>query len=239
MHTTREPTPFQATTPPLSSSSRPYGRRCSIRNVGGHERYCGSTSLVSLVQDMAVVIQTNLCDQEHPGDAAFAAAAREELLQLTEAHDDYHRVSDGSVLTSPPQVIIEAMIDPYFDMVNPHMPIWTKDGFRRLMESTGQLFDASKRRAYDVCANNLVLLTLQAKSLHSRATSAHSLPFAERPATPSIDGDLIRSFIVNAKRALENVELLILSPNLLSLQALLSLVRLPIFVEARLTRCSA
>ncbi|KAH6886365.1 hypothetical protein B0T10DRAFT_491043 [Thelonectria olida] len=222
-----ETTPFQATTPPPSSSSRPYGRRCSIRNVGGHERYYGSTSLVSLIQDMAAVIQANLCnaDQETSGaDAAFAAAAREELLQLTEAHDVYRRVSDGSILTSPPRVIIEAMIDPYFDMVNPHMPIWTKDGFRKLMSSTGHLFDASKRRAYDVCANNLVLLTLQAKSLHSRATSsALSTPFTETPTASSIDGDLIKSFIVNAKRALENVELLLLSPSLLSLQALLSL----------------
>jgi hypothetical protein len=186
---------------------------------------------------MAAVIQANLCnaDQETSGaDAAFAAAAREELLQLTEAHDVYRRVSDGSILTSPPQVIIEAMIDPYFEMVNPHTPIWTKDGFRRLMSSSGQLFDASKRRAYDVCANNLVLLTLQAKSLHSRATSSTlSIPFSEAPTASSIDGDLIKSFIVNAKRALENVELLLLSPSLLSLQALLSLVCLSVMARFR------
>lgn len=179
------------------------------------------------MQDMAAVIQANLCtaEQDDSGVSSSANAAREELLQLAEPHDAYKHVSDGSILTSPPLVIVEAMIDPYFDMVNPHMPIWTKDGFRGLMVSVGKSADASEKRAYDVCANNLVLLTLQAKSLHSRATS--SIPCTEAPATSSIDGDLIRSFIVNAKRALENVELLLLHPSLLSLQALLSLVCSP------------
>ncbi|KAI5460371.1 hypothetical protein BGZ63DRAFT_246497 [Mariannaea sp. PMI_226] len=220
-----EATSFQATTPPLSSSSRSYGRRSSIKNVGGHERYYGSTSLLSLIQDMVAVIQTNLCDAEQDSagiDITIITSAKEELIQLTESHEAHRRVFDGSILSSPPQVIIEAMIDPYFEMVNPYMPIWTKNGFRRLISSHGQLFDASKRRAYDVCANNLVLLTLQAKSLQSR-TAPSSIPFVESPPAPSIDDDLVKSFIANAKRALENLELLLLSPSLLSLQALLSL----------------
>ncbi|CAM1503511.1 Fc.00g011020.m01.CDS01 [Cosmosporella sp. VM-42] len=172
---------------------------------------------------MATVILDNICKAEQvgPETASIASATREELLQLTEPHDVYRRVSDGSILTSPPLVIIEAMIDPYFELVNPYMPIWTKDGFRSLMASIGESTDALEKRAYDVCANNLALLTLQAKSLHSRATS--TIPCTEAPSASSIDIDLIRSFIINAKRALENIELLLLSPSLLSLQALLSL----------------
>ncbi|KAK7431161.1 hypothetical protein QQZ08_002201 [Neonectria magnoliae] len=217
-----EATPNHIETPSLSSANTPCGRRCSVRNVSGHDRYYGPTSFVSLMQDMAAVILANLCNAEQ-GIAASAAVAREELLQLTKPHAMYQRVCDGSVLTSPPVVIIEAMIDPYFEMVNPYMPIWTKESFRNLMSSAVESTDASDKRAYEVCANSLVLLTLQAKSLYSRAVS--SMPCTEAPTAPSIDGDLIRSFIMNAKRALENVELLLFCPSLLSLQAIISLVR--------------
>ncbi|RSM04305.1 hypothetical protein CEP52_006887 [Fusarium oligoseptatum] len=67
----------------------------------------------------------------------------------------YAHVSDGSVLTGPPLVIVEAMVEPYFAM---------------------------------------------AKSLHSRAVSSRTS--IEASGASSIDMDLIRSFIANAKRAL-------------------------------------
>jgi hypothetical protein len=175
------------------------------------------------MQDMAAILQTNICEMENTQtNTSRATAAREEILKLAEPHHMYAHVSDGSVLTGPPLVIVEAMIEPYFEMVNPHMPLWTKESFRRLMESAPESSNASDKRAYDVCANNLVLLTLQAKSLHSKAVSSRTS--TEASGASSIDMDLIRSFIANAKRALENVELLLLNPSLLTLQALLSLV---------------
>ncbi|KAF7558656.1 hypothetical protein G7046_g5505 [Stylonectria norvegica] len=97
------------------------------------------------------------------------------------------------------------------------MLLWPKEGFRALIDCAAEVTNNLTKRAYDVCANNLVLLTLQAQLLHSRATCA-----AEAPATTSIDLELIRSFIVNAKRALGKIELILLTPSLLSLQALLS-----------------
>lgn len=205
-------------------TSPSWGRSCVVRNVGGRERYYGSTSLVSLMQDMAVILQTNTCGMDNTQtNSTRATAAREEILKLAEPHDMYARVSDGSILTGPPLVIVEAMIEPYFEMVNPHMPLWTKESFLRLIDSAPGASNASDKRAYDVCANNLVLLTLQAKSLHSRAVSSRAN--TEASVASSIDMDLIKSFIANAKRALENVELLLLNPSLLTLQALLSLVR--------------
>ncbi|KAL2683377.1 hypothetical protein Neosp_007847 [[Neocosmospora] mangrovei] len=215
-------TPPQVPASPSSITSPSWGRSCVVRNIGGRERYYGSTSLVSLMQDMAAILQTNLCEMENTHiSTSRVAAAREEILKLAEPHQMYAHVSDGSVLTGPPLVIVEAMIEPYFEMVNPHMPLWTKESFRHLMESAGESSNASDKRAYDVCANNLVLLTLQAKSLHSRAVSSRA--GTEASGASSIDMDLIKSFIANAKRALENVELLLLNPSLLSLQALLSL----------------
>lgn len=176
------------------------------------------------MQDMAAILQTNICEMENTQtNSTRATAAREEILKLAEPHQMYAHVSDGSALTGPPLVIVEAMIEPYFEMVNPHIPLWSKGSFRRLMDSAPESSNASDKRAYDVCANNLVLLTLQAKSLHSRAVSSRTS--TEASVASSIDMDLIRSFITNAKRALENVELLLLNPSLLTLQALLSLVR--------------
>lgn len=216
-----ETTSVESPNPATQCTHALRGRRCSVRTVSGHDRYYSSTSLVSLMQDISAIIQADLCkvDGNPPEVVASAIAARDELIQLTEPSDVYNRVPDGSILTSPPLVIIEAMIDPYFEMVDPYMPLWTKEGFRSLMMTAGHSTNASDKRAYDVCANNLVLLTLQAKFIHSRASSR-----SEAPAASSIDMDLIRSFIVNAKRALANVELLLLNPSLLSLQALLSLV---------------
>ncbi|KAJ3464794.1 hypothetical protein MRS44_009580 [Fusarium solani] len=217
----------ETTPPPMPDSpstikSPSWGRSCVVRNIGGRERYYGSTSLVSLMQDMAAILQTNICEMENTQtNTSRATAAREEILKLAEPHHMYAHVSDGSVLTGPPLVIVEAMIEPYFEMVNPHMPLWTKESFRRLMESAPESSNASDKRAYDVCANNLVLLTLQAKSLHSKAVSSRTS--TEASGASSIDMDLIRSFIANAKRALENVELLLLNPSLLTLQGLLSL----------------
>ncbi|WAO90230.1 Fungal-trans domain-containing protein [Fusarium falciforme] len=171
---------------------------------------------------MAAILQANICEtQNTQASTTRATASREEILKLVEPHHMYAHVSDGSVLTGPPLVIVEAMIEPYFEMVNPHMPLWTKKSFCYLMESAPESSNASDKRAYDVCANNLVLLTLQAKSLHSRAVSSRTSTEASRAS--SIDMDLIKSFIANAKRALENVELLLLNPSLLTLQALLSL----------------
>lgn len=215
---------IEATTPPAQATNVSRGRRRSVRNVSGREYYYGSTSFVSLMQDVAAIIQADLCSAEQNAAEVVTAAtvAREELLQLIEPCDGYNRVSDGSVLTSPPLVIIEAMIDPYFEMVDPYMPLWTKQGFRSLMKAAKHSQSSSHKRAYDVCANNLVLLTLQAKHVHSHASSR--VLCTEVPPPSSIDIDLIRSFIINAKRALENVELLLLNPSLLSLQALISLV---------------
>ncbi|RSM19112.1 hypothetical protein CDV31_002033 [Fusarium ambrosium] len=171
---------------------------------------------------MAAILQTNISEMENTqARSTRATTAREEILRLAEPYHMHAHVSDGSVLTGPPLVIVEAMIEPYFEMVNPYMPLWTKEGFRRLMESDSESSNPSDKRAFDVCANNLVLLTLQAKYLHSRAVSSRASAGAS--GASSIDMDLIRSFIANAKRALENVELLLLNPSLLSLQALLSL----------------
>lgn len=215
---------IEAATPPTQGTSISRGRRRSVRNVSGREHYYGSTSFVSLMQDVAAIIQADLCSVEQNAAEVVTAAtvAREELLQLIEPCDVYNRISDGSILTSPPLVIIEAMIDPYFEMVDPYMPLWTKEGFRTLMRSAENPQNASRKRAYDVCANNIVLLTLQAKHIHSHASSR--VLCTKAPPPSSIDIDLIRSFIINANRALENVELLLLNPSLLSLQALISLV---------------
>ncbi|KAH7231468.1 hypothetical protein B0J15DRAFT_410164 [Fusarium solani] len=135
---------------PNVTTSPSWGRSCVVRNVGGRERYYGSTSLVSLMQDMAAIIQSNICETENnQASLTRATGAREEILQLAEPYHVYTHVSDGSVLTGPPLVIVEAMIEPYFEIVNPHMPLWTKESFRRLMASAGESSNESDKRAYD------------------------------------------------------------------------------------------
>jgi hypothetical protein len=130
-------------------------------------------------------------------------------------------IKDGSAPTAPPFSVLEAMIEPYFATINPYFPIWTKEHFIRLATVSQESDYPDQDRAYVICCNNLILMTLTANSLRSRP--GKQVQSKHRRKTSSIDFDLTRSFLTNAKRAIDNIELL-LSPRLINVQALLSLV---------------
>jgi len=113
------------------------------------------------------------------------------------------------------------VIDPYFENINPAFPVWTKEEFRLLVKMSQESENVIQDRAYVVSCNNLILLTLGPSSLQTCAMNN----FASDPLRKavSIDLDIAKSLITNAKRSITNIELL-LSPRLLNLQALLSLV---------------
>ena len=73
-----------------------------------------------------------------------------------------------------------------------------------------------------ICCNSLVLMTLTAKDLWSRSHRVAHLRHGNK--TSSFDSDIIQSFLKNAKRALKIIDYLV-SPCLINVQALLSLVR--------------
>lgn len=122
---------------------------------------------------------------------------------------------------TPPFAILDAMIEPYFTTVNEHFPIWTKSGFTQMATTLRQSTPAQRDLASIICCNNLILMAMSADSLscHQRESMQ---PKPTRKSS-SIDFDLIAGFLTNAKHAVNNIDQLV-SPHLINVQALLSLV---------------
>ncbi|KAK4450483.1 hypothetical protein QBC34DRAFT_437307 [Podospora aff. communis PSN243] len=202
------------------------GSKNTISGGSKSEAYPGPTSLLSLIGDFTEFVLESASDSL-PTDDAFRGVAnhvRERLGQLaaTVQNEGNFLGADEPPPSSPPLALLEVMVDPYFDLVNPRLPIWTKQSFRRLVDAAQTIDndDPVHDRAYVVCSNNLILLTLTAKSLQSAEKNA--APAQGRTTPPSLDLDLVQSFVGNAKRAIKSPELL-LQPRLINVQAFLSL----------------
>lgn len=201
-----------------------------LRGPDDSERCFGPTSLWWLTYNFGELLREFVCQagwndsNEHGLAQEGFSQADEKMRQLLHREESTSlKPRDESSLTSPPHVILEALIDPYFDTINPYFPIWTRKRFQHLVQKSKQGLDGAHKRGFAVCANNLVILTLTAKVLHSRARNQQTAATSQSSCT---DSDLLKTFVRNAHRALANVEQL-LRPTLINLQALLSLVRFP------------
>jgi len=194
-----------------------------IQQTSGHGRHLGQTCLAALMHDMNKNVLSPLCvtEAEILRTSGSYATASEKINHLMNIKEHSDLIQDGSPPTSPPLLMLEAVMDPYFDNINPSFPIWTKEEFRLLVKTSQESEHVVEDRAYIVSCNNLILLTLGPRSLQSCAMNN----FASDPRrkADSIDLDIVKSLVTNAKRSITNIELL-LSPRLLNLQALLSLV---------------
>lgn len=130
-------------------------------------------------------------------------------------------LNEGPPPMPPPFAILDAMIEPYFATYNQHFPIWRKEKFIEIANDLRYSASPERDHASIVCCNNLILVTLAANSLRSCRGRQTQPKYTYKRS--SIDSDIIAGFLGNAKRAIEHIGLL-LSPGLLNLQALLSLV---------------
>lgn len=202
--------------------TRPLGRFLTNLNDDNSsgERYFGPTSLESLVLDIKDVIAKLLgSESQRLRECALLAQRKIDLL-IGRGHEEL--IKDGSPPTAPPFAILDAMIEPYFATINPHFPIWTKEQFNRMATALRQSTSPEQNAASIISCNNLILMTLTANSLRSRWGRPVQIKHAHKSS--SIDFDVTTGFLTNAKRAIENIEL-VLSPRLVNVQALLSLVR--------------
>ena len=208
----------QVTTPKFE---RPLGYFLVNHNAGKGERYFGPTSLEALMHEMKNHIIEPLSDTGSGYQilSECALLAHHKLDLLMDREDDL--IKDGSAPTAPPFSVLEAMIEPYFTTINPYFPIWTKESFTSLATASQASDHHDQDRTYIICSNNLILMTLAANSLRYRP--AKEVPSRHIRKPSSMDFDLISSFLTNAKRAIENIDVL-LSPRLACVQALLSLV---------------
>lgn len=192
----------------------------TLQGSDGSERCFGPTSLKWLMYNFGN------CAKEYydQSDSTYSATyhnvimpASEKMRHLIQSEMASSPSEEESLLNTPPLMILEALMGPFFETVNPHFPIWTSEVFCVLAHKSKNNSEVPQDRAFAICANNLVILALTAKVLHTRATQLSH-------RSSSIEADLVKTFTENARRALVNVEQL-LEPTLLNVQALLSLVR--------------
>jgi hypothetical protein len=124
--------------------------------------------------------------------------------------------------TTPPLAILNAMIEPYFASVNPHFPIWQKEEFICMVTMLRQSPSSERDLASVICCNNLIIMAMSADSLCSNR--GESMQNRQGTKVSSMNFDLIAGFLTNAERAIQNIDQLV-SPRLINVQALLSLVR--------------
>lgn len=215
--------PVSSLSPPTPSISTPslYFQH-PFQNAQGCQTYFPSTSLASLVKAVSDVVLLPMCsDSSDPQTANGVASARDKIASLEQERFEVPRL-DGLNPSLPPLAMLEANMDLYFNTINPYFPIWTRECFGRLLDSIYEQQGHSNDRALVICLNNMVLLTLMTKSRQAHAKN--TIQSFNQRGTSSMDTDLMDSFLRNAKRAFENIEIL-LQPRLISVQALLSLVR--------------
>ncbi|KAI0152106.1 hypothetical protein F4776DRAFT_669924 [Hypoxylon sp. NC0597] len=201
---------------------RPLGHFIRGHNVEANERYFNPTSLESLLYSMrdlilGPLVNDNTRDQS-ARDCALLAQKRFDLLVSREEESARNEI----LPTEPPISILRAMIEPYFANINPHFPIWTKESFMRIVAALQEPDGSDQDLARIVCSNNLILMTLAANLSHPPTHQNKLRRSKSTHRSSSIDLDLTKGFLANAKRAIEHAELL-LSPRLINVQALLSL----------------
>lgn len=217
-------TSVSSSSPPSSHSRcaamRP-GRFRLIHRADGSQQYVGPTSLDSLINEFAASVVASLCHSnlQHSLSQDQLIFARDRLFALVGFTESYQAVRDFSTTTIPPLGILEPMIDPYFDNINQLLPIWSKDRFREFIASSQLYTPGLPRTAHMTCFNSLVILILTTKLASVSRQSETSMP-----GWGSTDQDLVKYFLKNAMRAVDNIyELMTL--HLSNVQALLYLVR--------------
>lgn len=130
-------------------------------------------------------------------------------------------LKENTLPTAPPSYLLDAMLQQYFTTINPLFPIWIEEKFTRLATTSGHCDDVDSNLAFHICANNIILMSLTPRVI--QPPSEEKTQAEGKRKNTSIDSDLIQTFLANAKRAIMNLELL-LSPFLINVQALLSLV---------------
>jgi hypothetical protein len=199
------------------------GRFRLIHRADGSQQYVGPTSLDSLINEFAWSVVTPLCQSYLPHGLSQDQLifARDRLFAVVGLTESYQSARDLSATTTtiPPLGILEPMIDPYFDNINQLLPIWSKDRFREFIASSQLETTSLPRTAHMTCFNSLVILILTTKLASVSRQSETSMP-----GWGSTNLDLVKYFLKNAMRAIDNIyELMTL--HLSNVQALLYLVR--------------
>ncbi|KAL9084072.1 MAG: hypothetical protein Q9159_005426 [Coniocarpon cinnabarinum] len=207
----------------LSHDALHPSRDSSLVRASNHQP-TGPVTLQSLAQDAQKLCPDLCLENDELGGRVETIAARDTLKAIVDASDDF---LDGMTEDVAPEMpildLVHSMTQSFHNYISPSMPLWTRNGFTRMMNRATSRA-GPPNHATVVCANNLVLVTLSAKCMSQqseRQQHHRRSPVAELPQSP-MELMFLKTLLQNARRALNRIEQL-LSPSLLNIQALLSL----------------
>ena len=184
-------------------------------------RYFGPTSLTTIMHNMGDLIMNYPYTGSDCGRVRECALLARRKIEILRQDEEDEPVEKDSLPTAPPYYLLDAMLEQYLTSISPLLSFWTKNKSIRLPTASREFENVARTLAFSVCSNNLILMSLTTKSIQPR--SGEKPQSEQMHRNPSIDLDLIKTFLTNAKHAIKNVELL-LHPCLINVQALLSLV---------------
>ncbi|CVL00300.1 uncharacterized protein FMAN_09798 [Fusarium mangiferae] len=188
-----------------------------LHRADGTHQYVGSTSLDSLINNLTHAILVPSCQtpSQQITTRNELIVAKERLFQIVSEAELLPSLKNSSPPTTPPLGILQPMIDPYFDNINRHMPIWSRDRFQDFIADMQLTSPEDQPHAVHVIfCNSLAILILTAKLASSSRSSGSDWS--------SIDLDLVKYFLSNATWAVHNLQEL-MTQRLSNIQALLSL----------------
>lgn len=158
---------------------------------------------------------------EVPAD--FRVSNREALGALQELDDAFPYpgvcdtisvIGDGKPVSTPPQAFVETAVELYLAQDHYVMPIFDKDRLRQAVKEHYTNPVSSTADAWNLCFNNIVVLTMGSKLRASRML---------RTQRCDLDDDIFASFLTNSRRAFDSISDYN-EAKLVNVQALLTLV---------------
>ncbi|KAL6721618.1 hypothetical protein ACLMJK_000722 [Lecanora helva] len=185
-----------------------------LQDFNGHERYFRSISLASLMWEAHCFIDAR--DLQSPGSSRpqkNTESSRQLLESLNDisARDQLDFSHDGLPLVLPPKFILDSTIGPFFSQVHGLMPIFNRQNFDANVEAIYSGKSTGADRAWTMCFNNVVLLTLMPKTIQSHKQHSH------------MDAGLVKAFIDNFRRGYQHLDEF-LRPKLCNIQVLITMV---------------
>ena len=194
-----------------------------------NDQYYGTSSIASLFGEIEALLEARLTARKN-------STATEGLTiptdGLQECHVSLHNMAktllyndsldfSGEDLppTLPPQRVLEAGIELYFNQTSSMLPIFRKttlcDRLRRIYSTGPNQVDI----AWVICFNNIILQTLSPETIQSSNQSEDN----HVPVGESAERELLQPLLANYRRGLKKLDRL-LKPELVNVQALLLMV---------------
>lgn len=193
-------------------------------------QYYGSSSLTSLIAKIRSSLQDCAKSEEDfcmndksdsSADGSFQECMNmmDGMAKSLEEEKPIDQSSDGRPLSLPPQDILEAFADIYFNQINWILPLFHKDSFFQNVQRSYES-GSEANGAWILCFNGIMLLILNNRALGASKKGEDPESIL---ANDTMAADLIKPLHANFKRGLNELQSLH-EPSLVNVQALILMV---------------